>query len=671
VDADVNDEASDSGTQRDLWLGGGVNRPERRDLVPAWLRSAEERKAAASWYATNLLHVGAYHLLRLPAYTLRLGSHAPQGVWRVAIATLKWVTDAESRELRTAAIEERDVVEYLRMRNMHRDVVKSRSLVLCALVVVFAATSGLVASPSTSDWVQTTCALGLVMLLGLIGHHKDKPIVVRALVTPRARRLTADIVIRAFTAAGLCKANDPIAFPQPIQRDGHGWRAIVDLPWGATAEQAIKRRDRLASGLDLDEVQVWPARVRGTAGSARRVAMWVADEDPYAKPSGRWPWVEGESPGSLFAPFPFGQDQRGRLVEMRLMFTSVLVGAIPRMGKTLAARLLLLAAALDPYAELHVYDGKGGTDWRSFLAVAHRCGFGARTEVVQDLRDDLRELQSDMNNRYDRMAELPADVCPEAKVTPRLASTSAVGLHPVVIGVDECQRYFEDPTYGDEIVSLLTELAKVGPAVGIIVVLATQKPDAGSVPTRLRDVIGTRFALKTMTYQSSEAVLGAGSYGAGYDASRFQRAHKGVGWLLGADDSGETEEGVTVRTFQACAADVDHVLDRARAARIAHGTLSGVAAGEEPEGHEVDVLSDVLGVFAPDEDKLWSERIIERLAVLRPGFYSGWSSAQLSSVLKPRGVSTQQVWATTEDGVQANRRGLTREALQSAQGRRT
>lgn len=96
------------------------------------------------------------------------------------------------------------------------------------------------------------------------------------------------------------------------------------------------------------------------------------------------------------------------------------------------------------------------------------------------------------------------------------------------------------------------------------------------MPTRLRDVIGTRFALKTMTYQSSEAVLGAGSYSAGYDASRFQRAHKGVGWLLGADDTGDVDEAVTVRTFLATAADVERVVDRARAARIAAGTLSGV-----------------------------------------------------------------------------------------------
>lgn len=49
----------------------------------------------------------------------------------------------------------------------------------------------------------------------------------------------------------------------------------------------------------------------------------------------------------LFAPFPFGTDQRGRLVTLTLMFAAMVLGSITRMGKTFAVRLILLAAALD------------------------------------------------------------------------------------------------------------------------------------------------------------------------------------------------------------------------------------------------------------------------------------------------------------------------------------
>jgi hypothetical protein len=78
----------------------------------------------------------------------------------------------------------------------------------------------------------------------------------------------------------------------------------------------------------------------------------------------------------LFKAQPFGTDQRGRYVELTLMFTSMAIGAIPRMGKTFAVRELLLIAALDARAEIHVYDNKGTGDLSPLECVAHRYGVG-------------------------------------------------------------------------------------------------------------------------------------------------------------------------------------------------------------------------------------------------------------------------------------------------------
>jgi hypothetical protein len=38
--------------------------------------------------------------------------------------------------------------------------------------------------------------------------------------------------------------------------------------------------------------------------------------------------------------FAFGTDQRGRAVKLSLMFASMIIGAVPRMGKTFALRLI-------------------------------------------------------------------------------------------------------------------------------------------------------------------------------------------------------------------------------------------------------------------------------------------------------------------------------------------
>lgn len=83
-------------------------------------------------------------------------------------------------------------------------------------------------------------------------------------------------------------------------------------------------------------------------------------------------------------PVPFGRDARGRRVALPLVWTSLLVGAIPRQGKTFATRLPAAGLILDPYTRLHVYDGKGGKDWKAAEAVAHRfvCGDPVTPDVT-------------------------------------------------------------------------------------------------------------------------------------------------------------------------------------------------------------------------------------------------------------------------------------------------
>ncbi|MEV6629297.1 cell division protein FtsK [Actinoplanes sp. NPDC051470] len=667
--ADIDDEHDEIGDQPlpvDL-PSAPPERGTRLPIVPAWLRSRSEALVFVRWFVGHYAHVTAYHLVRAPLYAGRLVFRAPRGTLRAVTATARWSTDAEGRPVRLAAVRREDAEDYLRLSRQRDARVRLRTLLL---TLAFGAGSTAVAALLVlgSRWVWYCVLASVIVLFGVIGSTPDKPLMDVAAIKPRVRKLTADVLMRAFLAAGLCKTDDPITFPMPIMRDGPGWRAVIDLPFGTKADTAIKKRNDLAAGLDLDEVQVWPERVRGTTGSARRLAVWVADEDPYAKASGLWPLI-GKGSVDVFEPFPFGEDQRGRPVRLLMMFTSLLIGAIPRMGKTFAARVPALACALDPIVELHIYDGKGGQDWRAFERVAHRVGFGVRDEVILALVEDLRALVADMNRRYDTMATLSADICPESKVTRAIAERRSLKLWPILVLIDEFQRYSGHPIHGAEIVELLTELCKVGPSVGIMIELATQKPDGKAVPTDLRDNMGTRFALKTMTWQSSEAVLGSGTYTAGHDSSRFQRAHKGVGILLGADDSGAVEDALTVRTNRTPLADVDAVITRARAAREARGTLTGHASGELPAADLVaSILDDILTVVRADEPKVWSETVSARLAELRPEVYGGWKPEQIAAALKPYGIPVgRQVWGTDPaTGEKANRKGIHREDIAQA-----
>jgi S-DNA-T family DNA segregation ATPase FtsK/SpoIIIE len=531
------------------------------------------------------------------------------------------------------------------------------------IVGLVAALTLYVMAPS---WLLLLSVATLTTVLGIAGAPADRPLIDRAKVTFRKRKLSSDIVVRAHDAAKLTGKDQSISFPRPIGRDGDGWRVVVDLPYGKTFEDAVSARTRLASGLDIAPTQLFLDK---DETSGRRVSYWIADRDPLAVPAGRTPLL-GATRVDFWKPFPWGVDERGNPVMASMLWLSLLVGAVPRQGKTFSARTIALAAALDPHVRLIVFDGKASPDWRAFTKVAHRIGFGIvprnGVDPVEHLVSALMELKADVEDRYHRLSELPLHICPEGKLTPELSRDKKLNMPLTLVVVDEVQEYLQHPVHGKTVLELLVYLARVAPAVGVSVMNSTQKPDDTACPSVLRDQHQARFSLRVGSWQVSDVVLGAGSYSEGLDASRLLKSHKGVGLLKGmSDDSG------IVRTYLADGRDADTVLTRARALREDEGTLSGDAAGEIAAVRNGDaILTDVAAVLGRKEAKVWSETIVDRLAELNPDAYGEWAALegrakadQLAAALKPYGIKTDQVWGKTETGKGANRRGIERQHI--------
>ena len=293
------------------------------------------------------------------------------------------------------------------------------------------------------------------------------------------------MVTRALRSLGISAMNAKgaeITYPAPITRDGPGWRADVDLPYGVTPQDVMEKRRELASGLRRPLGCVWPEPARDDHGG--RLVLWVGDRDLAKTKQERWPLAQ-RGRTDLFAPVPFGTDQRGRVVAVTLMFASMVVGSIPRMGKTFSVRLLLLAAALDVRAELHLFELKGTGDFGPLEPVAHayRSGDDDDDGDIDYAVTDMRAVRAEMRRRTKVIRELPRALCPESKVTAELADRRELGLWPIVVAVDECQRWFEHKRHGEELTDIAEDLVRRGPAAGIIPIFATQRPDAKSLPT--------------------------------------------------------------------------------------------------------------------------------------------------------------------------------------------
>ncbi|MDX8032969.1 FtsK/SpoIIIE domain-containing protein [Lentzea sp. BCCO 10_0856] len=430
--------------------------------------------------------------------------------------------------------------------------------------------------------------------LAILGRRKDgSPGRKAVLAGPRTLTWTMDpqVLVDAFRDAKLIGKDETLRLVDRATRRGEGWAVTVDLPATRKAADVVKHREALASALAVDEIQLSVERVRGNGGHAGRVAMWVADEDPYATPPIRTPLL-GVQRWDAWRPVPFGTDARGRRIDLPLVWTSVLIGAIPRQGKTMAERLAAAGLILDPHTRLYVADFKNGKDWKAAEQVAHRFMSGDDSEHVLTFLDWLVELVADVQGRYRRMQDLDDLTCPESKVTPDMSRDPASDMPITTLVVDEVQIPLEDRTpvevqgkkltAGEYIGELLTWLAKKAPAAGVILVLATQRPDSKTIPSSLRAVLGSRFALRVMDWRDSNIILGEQMNTRGYDSSRLLPSHKGVGILR---PDGETQAGadvlaLTVRTFYMPNEDWREICRRGRALREAEGTLTGHAAGQ-------------------------------------------------------------------------------------------
>lgn len=656
----------------------GLRGAQRRPIVPGWLKSKTEFVGNLWWAAGLSAHTVAYHGIRAPKYALKLAVRAPRGFGRVVGGFTGWVTDWEGEPvrqsvIRAAASDPDEAEAYLKLSRQRDRRVRWRGIVAAGvLFAVLLTTGAFLLAPEWSRWVLL--ALG-VAVCGVIGRPVGKPLLDTAVVASSVSPLTSDEVILALASLNIGGINRALSkgdngkrwFPAPITREnGTGWRADVELPRGVTASSVVEKREELAAALTRPLGCVWPeANAEVHPG---RLILFVSDKDLARSTPIPWPLAKAGRV-NLFRPFPFGTDPRGRKVTLTLMFASMIIGSIPRMGKTFLLRLVMLAAALDVRARLYGFDLKGTGDLAPLEPVCHRYRAGEEDEDIEYAVAAMREIHAELRRRTKVIRELPRDICPESKVTDELADRKSLGLFPIVIGVDECQKWFEHATHGAELEEICTDLIKRGPAVGICLVLATQRPDAKSLPPGISANAVLRFCLKVMGWRENNMVLGDGMYAAGFNATMFGRRDRGIGYL-----AGEGDDPTITKFAYVDLPGSDVIVARARTMREKAGNITGHAAGHTVDTAAVrkdTLLEDIVAVMRDDEPKLWSEIILDRLSELRPDACGQMTRDQLTAALKPHGVAPGQVWGTDPDtGKGANRRGIERQHILDAITRR-
>lgn len=660
---------------------------EVKPIIAASFRSWANAKAWARYHTDlNARRVG-YHAARtVQIYLPLMLFWSVIGAFRLAGRQLRWWWHPELTSMMQTAADQGDTATGPRIAAQVAQARKARFWVLLGELIGLAVVVTLLWF-LTPRWVLVVVVLTALPWLAHIGRPQTAPIVRPAVVTHRFRRINSDIVLRAYYAAGLGhpdKKDQQILFGGSMARDQRetGSMVLIDMPHGRTFKEALDAKSKIASGLDVSSNQVFLTK---DPSSERRHLLFVADQDPLAIPVGRTDMLDCK-PRNIWRAARLGKDERDRLVTLSLLWNSVLIGAMPRRGKTFFVRLLLLYAALDPWVKILFADGKKSSDYDKFRLVAHRMVIGDApnprdNDPLEHLEEMLDEVLAHIAEVNDVLSTLPVEMCPEGKLTEELARDPRFpALRVWVLAGEEFQVYFEteDQDYNKRIANKWGRIMAQGPSAGVILLDSSQKPsgvgagDVGRLFNRFRDNHQVRFALRCGNRIVSEAVLGGDAYSEGYDASALPigdgtngtKDYRGVGILYGASDITPT-----VRTFLADHTDAERILLAARAHRERLGLLSGLAAGEEMAREYRDVMADARSVFVPSEVRMSWPELAERLKRQLPEHYADITADGISAQLRALGVTSKMVH-DLKHFEKGKGRGFDLEALDAAIARR-
>ena len=612
---------------------------------------AGERKPiiAEPWRKENRKHtvrrIGGLHWYLARFHGARAHIYIPSTIWWAAAGVLAlawkqswWGWDVPAKLLENEAVATGNIKDYLAV-SKHGD--KHRKARLITLGIEIAVLGGVIAT-YTPWWVWVLLLAAIIPVLAHIGRPADKPIVKRAIVPPQYEKPTPAIIERALGALQITQISNALkdgghlTFITDVYESGPGWGCQLDLPFGVTPSMILSKREQFASGLRRPLSATWPASVPHEHEG--RLDIWIGFSDLAKMKKPAHPLLKSGT-GDVFGEVPFGTSPRAQKVTTGLFELNWLIGAAPGQGKSNALRVLACPAALDVVCDIWTHEFSGKGDLEPLARISHRYVGGLDDEAIEYGAHSMALLKQELDRRSKLFKKLDRRERPDGKLTRELAGKKGSRLRPIVAIFDEVQNLFMHPEYGGQAAADAAYVIRLGRAYGIIIVLATQRPDKDSLPTAVSGIVTARFCLQVPDQVSNDMILGTGAYKAGYKTTVFRpRTDAGMGWLKA--------EGTPqiVMTYYVDLNDLEKIVTRARVMREQAGVLSGYAIDETDETEaERDVLADVRSIFGTDDKLQWAD-LADRLAERYPR-WSDVTADAISAQLRDLGIPSRQVWS--------------------------
>lgn len=370
---------------------------------------------------------------------------------------------------------------------------------------------------------------------------------------------------------GLSLLAPPSALPE-----GQGWEVRVMLPSGVVVGKIKKRIAELASALDTSPAKLTITKVDDSEARAR-IRVW--SDYPMSGMGAPSPLVTAPR-WDLTTGVPLGRDIDGHPITLDLLAgMHGLMCAGSGGGKTATARLVALAAVLDPTAELHVIDGKPDGAWSPFRELCATYREVLDEDEISDAADALEGIVSHLKARMERRAR-----------------GEDVGGMAVVI-VDEFQELtgklsgqgMKPDQPRPRVRAALERISRLGRSAGVRLILATQQFDGQTLDAGTEASLLWRWVGKVPNRDMSRAALGDAAAAFGIDANRDIVAGEqvGVGYLVAP---GVGTVPPLVKSDWASDEDVTGVCARVLAEKAGTAPAAAPVVDEHQERDDEDVL---------------------------------------------------------------------------------
>jgi DNA segregation ATPase FtsK/SpoIIIE, S-DNA-T family len=677
-------------------------RPPLRDRARAHLVGVRVTAVAVSrrhaWTVWQVVR-------QLPATALLLVAYTPRGLARVSAAWARYLRDNDTAELRHHHAGTRETKEFKVAADERRATLTARwmingSVAGVVLALLFAWTwprgFGVVSAALVFVWVvklipgrsmgEVLFAFGLavgvyfgaphvadrvpvppgwafwvagmasVVGLGWAGRPLAKPLVTipldgDAIPQKPSKEMVVDALCRigipGMTVANAERVHEETIVKAPgVATTQHGYVMEMELPPGVTAAMVVGKRAELAGALRRDLGCIWPSGNEERHPGYLRLFFSHKPMNKARQPA--WPLMNAR-PVDIFEPLPLFTDEELRWVSLTIAGTHTAVGGASGFGKSVWLRQLSCAIALDLRVRLVIFDGKRSGDFDHVRKLAHAFHEGAEDHEVAAQLAELRGLIDECLRRAKFLKGLPPEER-SPKVTSALASKYPKHLSPIVLIYDEVQEgteygvkgVKEDMQIRREYAGLLTRLARIARSAGIFMVLSSQKPDTGVIPSSIMGNCSIRAAFKVSEQVHNDQILGTSARKNGIDATMFGSRDRGMAWLKG----GDAVDAQVVRSWSEMV-DVNvgiELADKAYELRRAAGLLTG-EAGDDVEDAVVvlDIRADVERVMADHmRQTAHLADLVEWLRNFRPD-YATLQVAELGQRLRSAGVTVGQV----------------------------